>query len=57
MKNVGISYRAPSGEMVGAKKTRQTKTASAAPCDHSERLTAIGVMWRGPGAARRPAAV
>jgi hypothetical protein len=23
----------------------------------SERLTAIGVMWRGPGIARRPAAV
>lgn len=25
--------------------------------DQSERLTASGVMWRGPGVARRPAAV
>jgi hypothetical protein len=32
------------------------KTASPGQRDHSERLTAIGVMWRGPGAARRPAA-
>jgi hypothetical protein len=29
----------------------------AAKSGYSDRLTEIGVMWRGPGAARRPAAV
>jgi hypothetical protein len=30
---------------------------SEAEADHSDRLSASGVMWCGPGAARRPAAV
>jgi hypothetical protein len=31
--------------------------ASKAETGQSDRLTASGVMWRGPGVARRPAAV
>jgi hypothetical protein len=33
------------------------KIVGIAANDQSERLTASGVMWRGPGTARRPAAV
>jgi hypothetical protein len=43
------------GKPVARRKTRWTRTRRKR--DHSERLTAIGVMWRGPGVARRPAAV
>jgi hypothetical protein len=39
------------------KNVRDSQKKREASSDQSERLTASGVMCRGPGAARRPAAV
>ena len=44
-------------EVAAREANASNRKANAAQRDHSERLTAIGVMWRGPGVARRPAAV
>jgi hypothetical protein len=40
-----------------ARKFYENGAGSPAQDDQSERLTASGVMWRGPGTARRPADV
>jgi hypothetical protein len=40
-----------------ARKFDEKCPQASKPNGQSDRLTASGVMWRGPGVARRPAAV